>query len=96
MKTQDVIEWQKGIKFSLCFERFFALQEYIPACRDLDNASVSSLPGGDKFYEATLRYYTSDETTPEKAHQIGLEEVERLRVDMEKVRKKKVVTNLFL
>ena len=53
--------------------------------RDINHTAVSSLPGGDKFYEATLRYYTSDEITPEKAHQIGLDEIKRITSIMKEV-----------
>ena len=60
-------------------------QEYLPVSRDINHVGVSSLPGGDKFYEATLRYYTSDDISPAKAHQIGLDEVERITTEMKRV-----------
>ncbi|XP_067941417.1 uncharacterized protein [Watersipora subatra] len=59
--------------------------DYLPQCRDINHAGLSSLPGGDKFYEATLQYYTSDETTSEIAHQLGLDEVDRISVAMQKI-----------
>lgn len=46
---------------------------------------MSHLPGGDKFYEVTLKYYTSDDITPAIAHQRGLDEVARVTNAMQKV-----------
>ena len=54
-------------------------------CRDINSPGVSSLPGGDKFFEATLKYYTSDDITPAIAHERGLDEVERITTLMKEV-----------
>jgi len=62
---------------------YYLLQDYLPVCRQ--KASASSLPGGDKYYEAALRYYTADYVTPQYAHQLGLNETQRITTEMKQV-----------
>jgi uncharacterized protein (DUF885 family) len=56
---------------------------YIPASRD--SLGARSLPGGEEFYRALVRQHTTLDLTPEQVHQTGLEEVARIRADMEDV-----------
>lgn len=47
---------------------------------------VGSLPDGQAFYAARLKASTTTDLTPEQVHQIGLDEVARLRREMEAVK----------
>jgi len=61
----------------------FVLDEYVPAARA--EIAASSLPDGRTFYEHCVRKYTSLDLTPRQVHDIGLEEVQRVRAEMEDV-----------
>ncbi|MEX2962433.1 DUF885 family protein [Microbulbifer sp. TYP-18] len=58
---------------------------------DRDNASeepqgVSSLPNGKAFYNNRLANYTTLDLTADQVHQIGLDEVARIRKEMEAIK----------
>ena len=61
----------------------FVMEEYIPAGRS--DISASSLPNGKEYYRYRVRIFTTPELTAEKIHKIGLEEVKRIREEMEKI-----------
>ena len=61
----------------------FFEQEYLPAC--LDRVGVSQFPDGKKFYEFRARKFTTTNLTPKQIHEIGLKEVKRIRVEMQKI-----------
>jgi uncharacterized protein (DUF885 family) len=63
--------------------KLFIEETYLPACRE-DIAS-KNLPGGEDYYNLLSKYYTSTVLTPKEIHQIGLEEVARIKNEMEKV-----------
>jgi prolyl oligopeptidase len=67
------------------FRRFleFMQREYVPAAPNLIGASV--LPNGRELYRHRVRSYTTLDITPEQVHQIGLDEVKRIRGEMEGV-----------
>ena len=58
----------------------------VPKCRKVD--SVSSQPGGPGYYAALVRLHTTTDLTPDQIHEIGLQEVARVRAEMEAVAKK--------
>ena len=64
------------------FNRYFS-NTYLPASRD--SIGASSLPNGEAFYEYRTRKYTTTSKTPDEIHRIGLNEVARIRVDMQLV-----------
>jgi len=64
------------------FQEFFN-EEYLAATRD--SVGASSFPSGKDFYEYRVRFYTTTGLTPDEIHQIGLEEVERIHGEMERV-----------
>jgi len=64
------------------FNRYFS-NTYLPASRD--SIGASSLPNGEAFYEYRARKYTTTSKTPDEIHRIGLNEVARIRVDMQLV-----------
>lgn len=49
---------------------------------------VSALPNGERFYQAMLDISTTTEMTAEEIHQLGLAEIQRLRLEMEKIKQK--------
>ncbi|WP_193163045.1 DUF885 domain-containing protein [Microbulbifer hainanensis] len=58
---------------------------------DRNNASkeakgVSSLPNGAAYYQNRLAYYTTLDLTADQVHQIGLDEVARIRKEMETIK----------
>jgi len=61
----------------------FMLDEYIPAGRE--DIAASSLPDGQAFYEHRVRKNTTLDLTPQQVHDIGLEEVRRIRDEMDDV-----------
>lgn len=60
--------------------REYLLTEYVPAARE--TTAYADLEGGRAYYEHLVRYYTTLDVTPEEVHEIGLEEVERIREEM--------------
>jgi uncharacterized protein (DUF885 family) len=62
----------------------FLLDEYLPAARP--SIAAIDLPNGLEFYTHRIRFFTSLELTPQEVHQTGLEEVARIRAEMEAVK----------
>ncbi len=58
----------------------FMVGEYIPAARD--TLGASELPDGEAYYRAQIRRFTTLDLSPDEIHQIGLEEVARIRAEM--------------
>lgn len=56
---------------------------YLPASRD--SIGASSLPNGEAFYEYRARLYTTTSMTPDEIHRLGLNEVKRIRDEMQLV-----------
>ncbi len=67
------------------YERFrdFFNGEYLPAC--LPEVGVWQVPQGDELYSFRCREFTTTDLTPEQIHQIGLDEVSRIRAEMEQI-----------
>mgnify|MGYP001434346133 CR=1 FL=1 len=64
-------------------KKFFE-EEYYPKTRT--KIGVSSTPRGEDYYQNRINYYTtSNEYTAEKIHQIGLDEVARIKAEMIKI-----------
>jgi len=62
----------------------FFENEYYPKTRT--EIGVSSTPNGKEYYQNRIDYYTtSNKYTAEKIHQIGLDEVARIKKQMEKI-----------
>jgi uncharacterized protein (DUF885 family) len=54
-----------------------ALRRYLPGARE--TLGLSALPSGDEIYAAEIRGYTTLQLTPREIHDIGQEDLERLR-----------------
>lgn len=61
------------------FQTFFN-DTYLPACRD--SVGAHDLPEGRAYYEYLARSFTTTDMSPEEIHEIGLEEVARIRKEM--------------
>ena len=61
----------------------FFVGTYLPAARATFGAS--ELPSGREFYEEQVRWFTTLDLPAEEIHQLGLEEVARIRAEMEAV-----------
>ncbi|RME82643.1 MAG: DUF885 domain-containing protein [Planctomycetota bacterium] len=61
----------------------FLKEKYLPAARE--KSGISEIPQGREFYQHRIRTYTAPGLTPEKIHEIGLQEVERIKKEMEEV-----------
>lgn len=68
------------------FRRFhqFFVNEYLPACPD--EVGIWKLPNGDAMYRYFVRHFTTTDMTPEQVHQVGLDEVKRIRAEMDKIK----------
>ena len=60
----------------------FWVATYVPDARQ--TVSARDLPGGDAFYRAQIREFTTTDMTPEDIHQLGLKEVARIQAGMDK------------
>jgi uncharacterized protein (DUF885 family) len=54
--------------------------EYVPGART--TLAADDLPDGKAYYQSQIREYTTLDLTPEKIHQIGLDEVAKLHAQM--------------
>jgi uncharacterized protein (DUF885 family) len=61
----------------------FFVNQYLPACRD--TVGAWALPDGRAFYDYRTRFYTSTDMTPDQVHQRGLQEVQRIRAQMQEI-----------
>ena len=67
------------------FQRFdkFLREVYLPASRD--TVGIYDTPGGEQYYRNRIRYFTTvDNMDAASIHNLGLEEVKRIRAEMEK------------
>jgi uncharacterized protein (DUF885 family) len=56
---------------------------YLPAARD--SVGLSALPNGKAWYEHLTRSFTTTRMTPDDIHRLGLEEVLRIREEMQEI-----------
>ncbi len=60
----------------------FLRADYLPVAR---TPGIGSLPGGKQLYARLARHYTTTDLTPDEIHEIGLQEVARIRGEMHAV-----------
>mgnify|MGYP000165054741 FL=1 len=67
------------------YQKYFdyMVEHYQPNARD--NIAASSLPNGKNYYQNRVAHYTTIDITAEQIHQIGLEEVKRIRSEMDSI-----------
>jgi uncharacterized protein (DUF885 family) len=61
-------------------------EEYLPNARDTDG--YNALPNGKDIYAYYVKTWTTTSRTPDEIHKTGLEEVARIRGEMEKVKRR--------
>jgi uncharacterized protein (DUF885 family) len=65
----------------------FMTRDYMPRART--TVGAGALPGnGPEYYAYLVRHFTTLDRTPEEIHALGLEEVRRIRAEMEEVIRK--------
>ncbi|MEM6575216.1 MAG: DUF885 domain-containing protein [Pseudomonadota bacterium] len=62
----------------------FLREEYIPACRE--SAGLLDLPNGRAWYAHLVKLLTSTSLSPPEIHEIGQDEMARIRLEMDAVR----------
>lgn len=58
-------------------------ETYLPAARE--SIGLSALPNGSPWYEFLAREFTTTRMTPDEIHRLGLDEVKRIRDEMEAI-----------
>ena len=61
----------------------FLEDEYLPNSRD--SIGIKDVPNGSSWYEVLANYHTTTKLTPDEIHNIGLSEIKRIRIEMEKI-----------
>ena len=89
-RAADVAEFKRDLTAAVrdvvrpAFARYrqFLETEVLPAARPQDKAGLAFLPGGKECYAKRIRIETSLDRTPESLHQLGLDEVKRIRGEL--------------
>ena len=97
----DKLEADEATKKRLLDEATAALEgpfqagvkEFITSVEALRSKSpgpngVWKLPNGDEYYKSQVKFWTTTDLTPEQIHQIGLDEVARIKGEMQAIMKK--------
>jgi uncharacterized protein (DUF885 family) len=86
-KTEMLATAEKLISSEVipAFQRLydFFQQEYLPGARK--SLGASELPDGERFYQAQIQLYATVDMKPQEIHRIGLEQVARIRTEMEDI-----------
>ena len=61
----------------------FLETEYLPRARK--TLAARDLPDGERYYMSQVRLHTTTDLTPDQVHQIGQDEVRRIRSEMDKI-----------
>jgi len=84
---QDALRQQAETAYSEkvapAFEKLLAFMEteYLPAARE--SIAMRDLPNGEAWYAYNVKQNTTTDMTPEQIHQVGLDEVKRIRGEMD-------------
>jgi len=63
-------------------DKYFS-KKYLPAARE--SIGLSSLTNGSAWYEERARSFTTTRLTPDEIHRIGLDDVKRIREEMQEI-----------
>jgi len=77
IKEKVIPEYQK-------FYDFFT-KEYMTNCRT--TVGISDIAGGEEYYQYLIEFYTTTDMKADDIHQLGLDEVARIRKEMEAIMK---------
>lgn len=81
MEAQTIIATEVNAAYQDFYD--FMRDEYIPNARQ--TIAAVDLPHGERYYANRAKHYTTTDLTPAEIHQIGLDEVARIRAEMEAV-----------
>lgn len=76
--------FEQQLRPSMAALHGFLQSEYLAACRT--SAGVDALPNGAAYYAYLVRQHTTTSLTPAQIHTLGLQEVARIRGEIDKVR----------
>jgi len=62
----------------------FVKNQYLPNCRK--ESGIWSVPGGKERYQSSVNYYTTLPLSAEEIHNLGLQEVERISKEMDRLK----------
>jgi len=62
----------------------FLQTDYLPDARN--TTGINALPGGDKYYDFLVKYWTTTNKTPDEIYKVGISEVKRIRDKMELIK----------
>ncbi|MBO9490335.1 DUF885 domain-containing protein [Endozoicomonas sp. G2_1] len=71
----------------------FMVEQYLPQARN--DIAASTLPDGQAFYDNRVKHFTTLDMAAEQVHAIGLEEVKRIRAEMDAIIKQTGFTGSF-
>ncbi|KOO59389.1 hypothetical protein WH43_03895 [Rheinheimera sp. KL1] len=80
-EAQQVVTLQLNPAYQQFYQ--FMVEQYLPGARD--SIAASDWPKGREYYQNRLEHYTTLKLTPEQVHQIGLDEVARIRTEMQAI-----------
>lgn len=80
-QAKQIVDQQLNPAYQQFYQ--FMLQQYLPGARD--SIAASDWPEGREYYQNRLEHYTTLKLTPEQVHQTGLEEVARIRAEMQNI-----------
>jgi uncharacterized protein (DUF885 family) len=80
-EAKQIVDQQLNPAYQQFYQ--FMLQQYLPGTRD--SIAASDWPKGREYYQNRLEHYTTLKLTPEQVHQTGLEEVARIRAEMQNI-----------
>lgn len=63
----------------------FMSTDYMDAGRN--SSGIDSIPNGKAYYDYSIKLYTTTDMTADEIHQLGLNEVNRISAEMEKIKK---------
>ncbi|MDR7121635.1 DUF885 domain-containing protein [Rheinheimera soli] len=78
-EAKQIVEQQLNPAYQQFYQ--FMVQQYLPGARD--SIAASEWPQGREYYQNRLEHYTTLKLTPEQVHQTGLDEVARIRAEMQ-------------
>ncbi|MFT6407119.1 MAG: hypothetical protein ACJAQ6_000529 [Arenicella sp.] len=80
MKSEATTLIETSILPALQDFKEFYLQQYAPKCRQ--NVGTDDMPGGKKYYDHRVAYFTTTDASADDIHKVGLSEVARIKAEM--------------
>ncbi len=90
-EVDSVAQWRNQARGTIdkqitpAYQRYydFLVNDYIPNARE--DIAATSWPNGEAYYQNRIQYYTTTDLSAAEIHQIGLDEVARIRSEMQKI-----------